>query len=421
MTTEGNRDSVLIAGGGIIGIACAEYLSQAGFQVTVIDQGAMARGCSHGNCGYIAPSHILPLTVPGAIGMAIKSLFNPDAPFRVKPRVSPSLWKWLLQFARRCTHRQMLAAGVHLQSILQSSMSEYRQLVSDGVVDGEWKEQGLLFVLQTPKGMQAFARTDALLTEHFGLPARRLEGDDLSTFEPALREGLAGAFWYEDDTNVRPDKLSESWVSGLRSRGVQFIEQCRLEDITRTANQITGLVTSQGNMQAEHYVFALGAWSPLFEARLGCRIPIEPGKGYSVTMARPQTCPVHPILFPEHKVGVTPFDSGYRLGSMMEFAGYDASVSDRRINQLRQSARSYLIEPFTDETYETWYGWRPMTWDSLPVIGRVPRLENALLATGHNMLGLSLAAATGRLISEMIQEQPTHIDATAFSPDRFQS
>ena len=104
---------------------------------------------------------------------------------------------------------------------------------------------------------------------------------------------------------------------------------------------------------------------------------------------------------------------------MMEFVGYDSSIPARRIKQLRQSAEPYLIAPFTETEHQRWYGWRPMTWDSLPIIGRTPRLSNAYLATGHNMLGLSLATATGKLIAEIIQDQPTHIDATAFSPDRF--
>ena len=125
------------------------------------------------------------------------------------------------------------------------------------------------------------------------------------------------------------------------------------------------------------------------------------------------------MLLPEHHVGVTPFKDGYRLGSMMEFVGFDASIPESRIQLLRESATPYLLEPFTEVIQETWYGWRPMTWDSLPIIGRVPRLENAYLATGHNMLGMSLAAATGKLVTEIVQRQTPHIDADAFSPARF--
>jgi D-amino-acid dehydrogenase len=172
-------------------------------------------------------------------------------------------------------------------------------------------------------------------------------------------------------------------------------------------------------MSADHYVFATGAWSSQLSAELVCKIPVEPGKGYSVTMSRPGISPRHPMLFPEHRVGVTPFDDSYRLGSMMEFSGFDSSIPPHRIQQLQDSAVPYLVEPAGEIIQETWYGWRPMTWDSLPIIGRVPALDNALLATGHNMLGLTLAPATGKLIAELIDEREPHIAIEAFSPSRF--
>jgi D-amino-acid dehydrogenase len=124
------------------------------------------------------------------------------------------------------------------------------------------------------------------------------------------------------------------------------------------------------------------------------------------------------MLFPEHRVGVSPFETGYRLGSMMEFAGYDATIPPQRIQQLQDSAKPYLAISSPCGTLQTWYGWRPMTWDSLPIIGRVPKLQNAYLATGHNMLGLSLAAATGKLIAELIEGRVPHIDPAPFSPQR---
>ena len=408
-----------MVGAGTIGIACAHYLNKAGLQVTVIDRGTVASACSHGNCGYICPSHVPPLTEPGAFAIALKSLFNPQAAFRVKPRLSPAMWNWMWQFARRCNHRQVLTAGKHLQSILDASMNEYRNLVQEEALDCEWKENGLLYVLRTQRGMDAFAKNDRMLTQQFGVSANRIEGDRLADFDPGLKPGLAGAFHYPNDTSVRPDRLNQQWAERLRAKGVQFIEQCELTGVHKNAGFITHLATTQGELQAEHYVFAMGAWSTRWSNELQCPIPIEPGKGYSVTMNRVECLPSHPILFPEHKVGVSPFENGLRLGSMMEFSGYDTSIREQRIQQLRDSARPYLVASVDGEAKETWYGWRPMTWDSLPIIGAMPNLENAFLATGHNMLGLSLAPCTGRLIAELVTGQQTHIDALPYSPSRF--
>ncbi|MBI1347950.1 FAD-dependent oxidoreductase [bacterium] len=412
-------DDVLVVGSGIIGIACAHYLNQAGLKVTVIDRATIGSGCSHGNCGYICPSHVLPLTEPGAISTAFKSLFQPRSPFRVQPRFSPALWNWMWQFARRCHHAQMLSAGRHLQAILDSSLQEYRRLIAETALECEWTENGLLYVLQTSHGMAEFAKTDRLLTTEFGVQARRFEGSELTTLEPALKPGLAGAFHYPGDISIRPDLLNANWAQWLQQSGVKFVENCELVSLRRTAGAISSLLTSQGELRADRVVFATGALSARLSETLNCRIPIEPGKGYSVTMTRPRICPRYPMLFPEHRVGVSPFKTGYRLGSMMEFAGFNTSIPDHRIQQLRDSARPYLLEPFADGELERWYGWRPMTWDSLPIIGRVPRLANAYLATGHNMLGVSLATATGRLIRELLLKETPHIDPVAFSPNRF--
>ncbi len=420
MKPDSQAKSVVIVGAGIVGIACAHYLSKAGLHVTVIDRKNIAGACSHANCGYICPSHILPLTEPGAIRVALKSLFNRRAPFRIKPRLSPSLWNWMWQFSRRCTHRRMLESAEHLKSILDSSIVEYRRIVAEEHFACEWKDSGLLYVLQTARGMEDFGKTDQILSDHFGVRARHIPGTELPSFDPALKQGLAGAFYYADDASLRPDLLASEWSSRLRDRGVTFVEDCELLTIGKSKGRITCLSTSTGEMPVDRVVFAAGAWSVQLSKQLGCAIPIEPGKGYSVTMTRPDPSPTYPMLFPEHKVGMTPFENGYRLGSMMEFAGFDATIPRHRIAQLRESARPYLVTPFTNETQQTWYGWRPMTWDSLPIIGAVPSCMNAYLATGHNMLGLSLAPATGKLIAEMLCETPTHIDAAAFSPRRFQ-
>jgi D-amino-acid dehydrogenase len=416
---SGAAGSVIVAGGGIVGLACSHYLRSAGFAVTVIDQGSIGGECSHGNCGYVCPSHVAPLTEPGAMKLALKSLFNPRSPFRVKPRLSPALAWWMLQFASRCTHQQVRAAGRHLQAILDASMAEYRSLVATEDLDCEWEENGLLYVFETQGPLEAFAAEDRMLTDTFGLAATRIAGADLTDFDPGLKPGLAGGFYYPGDASVRPDRLCSSWRSRLEPHGVAFREHCSLKKVLREGHRIVGLETTQGRLSADHTVFALGARSTLWSKQLGVSIPIEPGKGYSVTIARPEHCPSHPILFPEKKVGVSPFERGMRLGSMMEFAGYDTSIPPQRIAQLRDAARRYLVADVDGPAEETWFGWRPMTWDSLPIIGEVPGLQGGYLATGHNMIGVTLAPATGRLVADIVTGRTPFIDPVPYSPARF--
>jgi len=417
---SGGKDSVLVVGAGVIGIACAHYLALGGHRVTVIDQGPIGGGCSHGNCGHICASHVLPLTEPGNLRAGLKSLLDPTASFRIKPQWRLSMLHWLWQFARRCTRRQMLAGATHLKTILDSSMAEYEALFRDHGIDAQWQRRGLLYVQQTRRGMDRFAAQDAMLRSEFGIGARRLEGDELSGFDPALKEGLAGGFHYEGDASVRPDALTAQWSKWLISRGVRFEPDRPLKGIRATGRRIVGVGTDGGEMSADGFVFATGAWSSQLAHNLGCRIPVEPMKGYSVTMTSPRVSPGQPLVFSEHGVAATPFDDGYRLGSMMELAGFDETVPSRRIRQLSASAAVYLKEPVGGETHETWFGWRPLTPDSLPIIGRVPRFDNAFLATGHHMLGMSMAPATGRLVAELLGGKPPHIDPAPFSAGRFQ-
>ena len=417
MTTDA-RDAIVV-GGGVIGAACAYYLSQAGWQVTVLERGEFGQGCSHANCGFICPSHVLPLAEPGAIGKALRALVSKNSPFTIRPRWDPRLWIWLLKFAGRANRRDMLAAGAGCQALLNSSLELYKSLVAAERLDCEWQQHGLLLAFRHPAAMQAYAETAALLDEHFHLPSARYDGPQVCQLEPALRAGLAGGWHFPGDAHLRPDKLMSEWRRVLLGRGVQIREQTEIVDFVREGGLARAVVTSQGELSAAAFVVATGALAPRLERALGCRVPIEPGKGYSITMPRPARCPQIPLLFPETHVGVTPMKSAYRLGSTMEFAGYNTSLPQPRLDLLRQGAEPYLEEPACEPIIERWYGWRPMTYDGLPIIDRVPALSNVLIAAGHNMLGMSMAPATGKLVAELLSNHVPHVDPTPYALRRF--
>jgi D-amino-acid dehydrogenase len=411
--------TVLVIGGGVIGAACAHYLNRAGWRVTVVDRGAFGMGCSHANCGFVCPSHVLPLAEPGAIGNALKAMLRANAPFAIKPRFDLNLWGWLFRFARRCNRADMLEAGRACHALLDSSFHLYRELMRAEPLDCEWQTCGLLFVYQTPAEMDRYGETDQILREHFHLSAKRYDGAALTDLEPALKPGLAGGWYYEEDAHLRPDKLLSSWRRLLESRGVTVHEHCEVRRFVREHGKARAAVTTQGEMAADAFVVAAGAWTPRLNHALGCRVPIEAGKGYSLTMPRPARCPRIPMLFMEHRVAVTPLESGYRLGSTMEFAGYDTSLNRRRLELLRAGARPYLNEPYTEPVEEEWYGWRPMTPDGKPMIDHAPAMSNVFLAAGHNMLGLSMAPATGKLITELVSRARPHLDPAPFAVTRF--
>jgi D-amino-acid dehydrogenase len=164
---------------------------------------------------------------------------------------------------------------------------------------------------------------------------------------------------------------------------------------------------------------AAGAWTPLLNEPLGYRVPIIPGKGYSVTMPRPAVCPTYPLIFEEHRVAVSPFRSGYRIGSTMEFAGYDATLNRSRLSLLYDGAKLYLRDSVCDPVQEEWWGWRPMVYDGKPVIDRSPALGNVVIAAGHGMLGLSMATGTGKLVAELLGNEKPHVDVGHYEISRF--
>jgi D-amino-acid dehydrogenase len=411
--------SAVVIGGGVIGAACAYYLSRRGLAVTIIEQGGLGSGCSHANCGYVCPSHVLPMAAPGAVWMGLKALVARNSPLKIRPRLDPALWSWLWRFTRNCNARQMLKAGKAIQALLVSSRRLYDELLADEGIECEWESKGLLFVFRTAAAFEHYAATDELMGREFGIRARRLVDNELAALEPALQPGLPGAWLYETDAHLRPDRLMSELKRVLLARGVTIREQCPAKRIVHENGRARAVQTAAGELEADAFVLAAGALSPQWSGELGCRLPIQPGKGYSITMPRPTRCPLTPMIFEEHRVAVTPFRSGYRLGSTMEFAGYDTTLRRERIELLKAAARLYLHEPLAEPVQEEWFGWRPMTPDSLPIIGASPALSNVWIAAGHNMLGLSMAPGTGRLVGELIAGEQPHIDPQAYSPLRF--
>jgi D-amino-acid dehydrogenase len=411
--------SAIVIGGGVIGAMTAYYLALRGLAVTIVDQGTFGSACSHANCGYVCPSHVLPMAGPGAIGMGLKALVARNSPLKIRPRLDPALWSWFWQFARHCNERQMLAAGRAIQGLLASSRTMYEELLASEQIECEWEAKGLLFVYETAAAWEHYADTDEVLGREFGIRARRLEGRELAQFEPSLVAGLPGAWLYETDAHLRPDRLMAELKRVLLARGAKIREHIAARSLRIEGGRARAIETDKGPLEADAIVLATGALTPRWSRQLGCRVPIEPGKGYSLTMPRPACCPAVPMIFEEQRVAVTPFRSGYRLGSTMEFAGYDTTLRPERLELLTSAARRYLREPLAEPVQETWYGWRPMTPDSLPIIGPSPALANVWIAAGHNMLGLSMAPATGRLVAELVADEEPHIDPRPYSPTRF--
>jgi D-amino-acid dehydrogenase len=414
---ESSKPDVLVLGGGVIGLACALHLLRAGRSVTVLEQGTVGSGSSHGNCGTITPSHV-PLHAPGTVGRALRWMLQQDAPLYVRPRLDAELLVWLLNFARLCNARDFRRTALVKARLLLRSRELLEELIRREGLDCEFQASGTLYVWRQARGFDE-AGTELELLRELGVPVARLDGAAVRAREPALNDSIVGGHFHPGDARLRPDRYVAELARAVRQLGGSVLEQTRVQGFGVAGGRIEAVSTSAGGFAGAEVVLALGAWSPLVGRQLGLKLPIQPGKGYSITYARPSLAPVIPLVLKERSVCVTAWDSGYRLGSTMEFSGYDDTLNPRRLGALTRGAAEYLHEPLGPQVQEQWYGWRPMTYDDLPIIGRAPGYANLTLATGHGMLGVSLSAITGQLVGELLTGAAPSLDLEPYSAGRF--
>jgi D-amino-acid dehydrogenase len=413
-----NHSDVLVIGGGVVGLACAHYLSQAGRVVRLIEKDRVGAGASSGNCGLVFVSDIVPLCVPGAVRKEIFGMLRRKSPLYIQPSIDPARIYWLLRFAGMCRADYLPQAMRARAQILQSSALLFDELVQEQSVDAEYQQRGVLLVFRSDAAMQAYEWVNERLAP-YGLAAEALAGRALHEIEPALRHDVQGAWYHRADRHLRPDRFIDSWKQSLTAAGVAIEEHCMLNRFRLSGDRIVAAATPKGEFSADHYVLAAGAWSAPIAKQMDMKLPIQPGKGYSITMQRPAACPQVPCYLYERRVVATPWPSGYRLGGTMEFSGFSSSLNAERLGALKAAAGEYLRDPLGQPVVEEWSGLRPMTYDDLPVIGRAPRFSNLTLATGHGMLGITTAPATGKLVAEIVCAVPPHIDPAPFSPARF--
>lgn len=417
MTPE--KTDVLILGGGVIGLACAFHLLKAGASVRVLERGTPGCGSSHGNCGTITPSHAPPMAMPGMIGVALRSMLHADAPLYIQPWMDLDRLRWLLGFARRCNRRDFEHAMRARSSILQRSRQSLAALVREEKLDCEFTEDGVLYVYRTSASKAEDERGHIAFLERLGIDMQRLRGDEVEAMEPALKPGVVGGLLHPGDAQLRPDRYVAELARRVRECGGIIETEACIEHFDTARDRVAGVRTGRQTYAGEQVLLALGAWSPKLASQLDLRLPMQPGKGYSLTYSRPRRAPRRALVLREPSVCVTTWEDGYRLGSTMEFSGYNESLNRTRLDALRRGAAIGLHEPEGPELLEEWWGWRPMSVDELPIIGPSTRWANLHLATAHGMLGVSMSAATGEMIAAMMRGSDPAIDASAFAPARF--
>jgi D-amino-acid dehydrogenase len=409
---------VLVIGGGFAGVCSAHYLARRGRKVAIVERGDVASGCSSGNAGLIVPSHSIPMAAPGVLAQGFKWMFDPDSPFYIKPRFSPALFSWLWKFRAACTEERARRSMDVLRDLHRASLALYDDLARlDGLAFG-YSREGLLLLYRTGRGFEDGVKEGRLLGQA-GIASTPLTPAEVTARVPHARPGLAGGILFPGDAHLDPAAFVRGLARRCEADGVQVHTGTELLGFETSGRKITSVQTTKGGFTADQFVLATGSWSPAVARGLGLRIPIQPAKGYSITVRRPESCPPLPLLLMEAKVAVTPLGDRMRLAGTLELAGLDLSINERRVEAIRRGAREYLDGLDAMESGDVWRGLRPCTPDGLPILGRSRSFENLILATGHAMIGVSLGPITGSLVAQIACGEKPDLDPAPLSPGRF--
>lgn len=413
------REDVVVVGAGVIGLACAVALAEAGRGVRVVDAGRVAGGSSHGNCGTITPSHAAPLAAPGMVLRAARWMATPDAPLYVHPRFDWGLWRWLLGYAGRCNPRDFEASMRAKSALLNDSRARVEAWIARHGIDCEFEASGLDYVYRDRRAFEAMS--GALAPLHaLGVDIEVIDGARYERIEPALRPGVAGAVRFDGDAVLRPDRFAAGLADAARRGGVRIDEHRALTALHVVPDGVQ-LQTAAGTLAAREVVIATGAWSARLARAVGLPAlgrAMQPGKGYSITYPPVAGAPARPIVLKDRQVCVTRWASGFRLGSTMEFGGFDDSLNPRRLAALERAAHEYLVLPDGLPAGEPWMGWRPMSLDDAPIIGPLSPGSPVWLATGHGMMGVSMSAGTGQLVADLLTGRAPAVDPAPYRVER---
>ena len=410
---------VIVAGGGVIGLCTAHYLNKAGYEVTLIDKGDLKHGTSFGNAGYISPSHFIPLASPGIVAKGLQWMLSSTSPFYIKPRLNMDLIRWALTFWKRSGKATMERNIPHLNNILQLSRELTSEIRNELGNQFRMEEKGCLMLYKsslTEKHEIELAKEAAALN----IETKVFSAKEIQAMEPEVEVNVRGGVLYPIDAHLHPGDLMQTLHDHLQQSGVQFQLETTITGFEKQGRKVTKVLTDKGDFTGDEIILATGSWLPATSRDLGIDLLLQAGKGYSMTFDAVEKNLHYPAILVDDRVAMTPMGADLRMGGTMEISGIGSPMLMKRVQSIFKAAKNYYPDlpvefPAQDKI---WSGLRPLSPDGLPYIGRHSTYDNIVMAGGHAMLGLSLAAATGKLVEEIVGGLETSIDISAFNVER---
>jgi D-amino-acid dehydrogenase len=405
--------NILIVGGGVVGLSTAYYCLQRGYEVTVLDRGSPEdENCSYGNAGLIVPSHFVPLAAPGMVAMGLKWMLKPDSPFYIKPRLDADLIGWGWKFYRAATREHVRRSAPLLRDLNVATSECFDEFARKHGNTFDLEKRGCFCLCKTQQRLDH----EGEIVEHareLGLRAEVLDAKQTVAMEPNVRMDIVGSVFFHDDSHITPGKFMAALK---REVGAHVRWNTKVTGWKTSGSRIQSVQTAQGEFTADEVVLCAGSWSSTL-----LKVPLQAGKGYSLTLPEPPQRPRIPMILTEARVAVTPMGGKLRFGGTMEIAGLNEDVNPIRIQGIIRSVPKYFPD-FAAKDFEgiqPWRGLRPCSPDGLPYIGRTRRYENLSVGTGHAMMGLSLGPITGKLLSQILSGEKPSVDLSLVHPDRY--
>ena len=414
---------VLVLGSGVIGTTVAYYLAKAGHQVTVLErQPGPALETSFANAGEVSPGYSSPWAGPGVPLKAIQWMLMHHSPLVIKPMLDPAMWRWGLSMLRNCTQARYQVNKSRMVRVAEYSRDCMKQLRADTGIPYDERSQGTLQLFRTQKQLDGVGK-DIEILKSFDVPFQLLDRAGYLQYEPALalvKEKFVGALRLPGDETGDCFKFTQNLAKMAQALGVEFRFDTTIKGIERSGQKISGIRTDAGTLTADHYVLALGSYSPQLLKPLGIDIPVYPVKGYSITapITDAAMAPESTIMDETHKVAVTRLGDRIRVGGTAQLSGYDLSLDAERRKTLDFVLGDLFPQGGDIARSEFWAGLRPMTPDGTPIIGKT-RYPNLHLSTGHGTLGWTMAAGTGRIIADLISGKTPEIAVDDLSVARY--
>ncbi|MFM2393533.1 MAG: hypothetical protein RLZZ546_1515 [Bacteroidota bacterium] len=410
---------VVIIGGGIIGMCCAYYLNKKGIDVHIIEKTDGKNGCSFGNAGYISPSHYIPLASPGIISQGLKWMLSSSSPFYIKPRFDLDLIKWGLKFWSNCNEHKVNKSIPALNQFLHYSREKTIDMSSELKNSFDLELNGCYMMYR----LQKTADHELELchrSKELGIDTKVYSKEELQQLEPNLGITSLGAVFYPIDAHLNPIKWMNSLKSHLENNGVHFSFNSEVSSFEKKSKKILALYTNQKKIEFDHLIIASGSWLPHTLKKLNLNILLQPGKGYSTTYENQPINLSKPAILVDDRVALTPLGSSLRVGGTMEISGINNDIKLNRVEAIINAVNKNFVNLNLTMPPENkiWNGLRPVSPDGLPYVGHAKSYDNLTIAGGHAMIGVSLAAGTGKIISDLINHSNTEIDIKAFAIDR---